>query len=232
MKKLLIVAAAILVAVSCSRNGNSVNGEKTGQDRRDSIRTADSIVLAEAAKAAAEQARQDSLNREIEKRQKALNELNGVLNKYKNKSNISEYFLTDLDNDNIPELWILDVGEVSMDTKYHVFSFDNTSEVLKKDVYPTGRTAQEFYKKNGQLYIWFGFQAGGECLYKLSLQNNKVKEKLIYECEFNEDYEGDDEAGALIFIKGNKKIWKSFQNTPQVKYYPLSNRSPLNKYFN
>lgn len=63
MKKILFGATALILMVSCSGNGTSY--EKA---RQDSIRIADSIAQVEAAKAIAEQARQDSIRQDSIKR--------------------------------------------------------------------------------------------------------------------------------------------------------------------
>lgn len=84
MKKLLLGAAVLLLMVSCSENGTT---EKT---KEDSERIADSIAQVEAAKVAAEQARQDSIRQDSIAKAKSAAQYDGLVDQYVSAVNTVE----------------------------------------------------------------------------------------------------------------------------------------------
>lgn len=145
----------------------------------------------------------------------------GILKKYRNQQT-DGYFITDINNDGNPELWIDCYGDVATNGHKDIYYFDKNG-VLKKDVLQTGRRAHDFCYKNGKLYLVYE-----NLIYEISLQNNKIHRNLIL--EFDMDW-GEQDGEPKSFSKGSKQLWRSFQNLPLIEFFPIRDTTHINNYF-
>ena len=142
----------------------------------------------------------------------------GVLKKYRNKDT-EGYFITDINNDGRPELWIDCTVDYSTNGHKDIYFFDK-SGVLKKDVIQTGRRANDLCNKDGKLYLVYEDE-----IYEISFQNNKFHKNLILQFEY--DWEGEPKS----FTKGSKQLLRSFEDQPMIEFCPITDPTLINNYF-
>lgn len=145
-------------------------------------------------------------------------QLLGKLKKYRNQ-NTEGYFLTDINNDGSPELWIDCMGDEAINGHKDIYYFDK-SGVLKKDVIQTGRRANDFCIKDGILYLVYEDE-----IYEISFQNNKFQKNLILQFELGLDGE------PKSFSKGSKQLWRNLQDLPLIELYPVTDTIHITNYF-
>lgn len=150
-----------------------------------------------------------------------------MLKKY-NTDPDNMYFVTDLNQDGLPELWIFD--EKNADKRgmggstLRVFSFVN-GNLVQDSMNPAGWGCEPFMIGN-KLYLYEGIQTWKQ-VENISLENGKIRQTLMYEGTMNDDGEVEVTRGS----KQNKKFIDDNLDDREIKQSPLKNSSLLLKYF-
>lgn len=152
-----------------------------------------------------------------------------ILKRY-NTHPYNTYFVTDLNKDGSPELWIFD--QKNADNRGHggstirVFSFVN-GNLVQDSMKPDGWGCEPFMIDN-KLYLYEGIQTWAQ-VENISLEKGKIKQTLMYEGTMNDD-------GEIEVSRGSKQNMKFINdhyddNGSAIKQSPLKNSSLLLKYF-
>ena len=133
-----------------------------------------------------EKARTDSIKKEEERQ----NEIKGMVDAYCKKVDegiVDGYFLYDITQDGLPELWIK-TGTFEADYQLCVYSYNNSRI---KQLYHGGADHSSFHKGTNYILLWSAHM-GYAGWYKLYFDGAFVKSKTIFKETLREDQNADD----------------------------------------
>ena len=223
MKKFLFLIGITSLTLSLSCGGNKV----TNKVYEDSMRTADSLAQVEtarqteeAAQAAAEQARLDSIASENERKQDIFDQMMEIIEMEKKAlmadggdPRYMEYFTSDLDEDGIPELWITDneIHNTAFTKIYALQADGKVRHIGNPGAYGTYHKGSNYLKYEYMHQGWW-------IIIKYTLKNGKLIEKTVDEGSF---FDPDDPSS-----KDMPEI-----KEPKIRSINISNFKPLRESF-
>ena len=186
LKTWLWIILSILVLAGIGIAGHLYNRktvEKAEQVRLQAHQ--DSVAKVQREAARLEQLRQDSIRQANERisllKKSIYSQMENVLITLRDgeMSGFYEYFLTDLNNDGISELWTI-TGTCTADSQISVYSVDENNRLKKKETDYTGAWNCSYHIGEGYVLECYGKQGYGAWR-KLTIGNNRINSKVIFE---------------------------------------------------
>lgn len=196
----IVVAAIIGIYLMFSNNNSSLS--QAAESEHDSIMPTGQIVIEE----------EKDVQSEKEKREDIANAYASTIDS-KNSSNEDnyscEYFMCDITNDGIPELWIK-TGTCELDYNVDIYTFNNK---IKK-IGTVAAFHSSFFEGKG--YVLQLMASQGAAVWTRLSYNGSLQQTVIYE-------ENIDESGQDGYREPNEKY---------IELYSARNKSPIYNYFN